>query len=116
MLRNNLKIRLPWVGKLEDEHFVIRDTFDRVVAIVPTQLKNQYRVGNYILRVANNRAIKDKTLDKIENIALIFGLVIVLLTTVTILVDIDYSPMLILGGGILTTLAYMQVTRAKAKS
>lgn len=116
MIRNNIKLRLPWVGKIEDKHYIIRDSFNRVVAVIPPHLEQQKNVGNFILRSTNNKGIKDITLNKIENIVLVAGLIILLLVITTILVDIDYSPMLILGGGLLTTLSYIYLTRTKVKS
>lgn len=114
MLRNNKIINLPWNGEMNREHFVIKDSKDKIIAVVPDTCPNQELVASFILNSVNRKAIKDETLDKLENVALVFGTVIILLMLITIMVDIDYSPMLILGGGILTSISYIHLTRKKS--
>jgi len=115
MSRKNSKLKLPWNGDLENDHYIIRDSDNSIVTIIPSHRTDSKQLGSFILRASNTKNIKDALLNKIENIVLVAGSVIILLVMVTILLDIDYSPMLILGGGLLTTVAYIGLIHSKSK-
>jgi len=121
MLRNNAKLKFPWTGSIEEhesgDYYMIRDRENSLVTIIPphTVDKDIRKIGNFIVRATNNTNIKDHTLDHIENMQIGFGFTIFALVVVNILLDIDYSPMLILAGGFLVSAAQISYTRMKIK-
>ncbi len=114
MMWNDKKLKLPWTSELIDDHFVIRNSNGSLITLIPPHAKNQESIANFIITSSHNKTIKENMVNKLENIAMVFGMAILLLVLVSILVDIAYAPMLILGGGILITTSYIYSTRTRS--
>ena len=116
MLRSNEKLKLPWSGRIENDYYLIRDSENKIVTVIQYDIENNgSKIGNFILRSANRKSINDALLDKIENIVLVTGGSILLLVIISILFGIEYSPMLILAGGLLLTASFIYQIRSIQK-